>query len=104
MNGIFYPSIDSLPHTGPPPAVIAYCERCQEQLIFMGRSTCPVCKLDYDTERPETFLSKPSFLWWKYWFPGLFLAVAFLELSLIGSGVGITALSIEGWVRLNRRR
>ena len=75
MNGI-YLSMDSLPHTGPPPAVIAYCGRCQEQLIFMGRSTCPVCKLEYDTERPETFLSKPSFLWWKYWFPGLFLAVA----------------------------
>jgi len=24
--------------------------------------------------------------------------------GVIGSGVGITALSIEGWVRLNRRR
>ena len=57
-------------------AAPVYCRRCNETLFESGKSRCPSCGIDYDTDDPATIRNRPMLLKWKYWFPGFCLSVA----------------------------
>lgn len=54
-----------------------FCLRCNESLhaYEAGESTCPKCGLQYDSEDARTFRTRPMFLRWRFWFPGLCLSI-----------------------------
>ena len=52
-----------------------FCLRCHYPLAAREAAHCPRCGLQYDPHRPETYGSEPMLLRWKFWFPGLVLAV-----------------------------
>ncbi len=52
-----------------------YCLRCNERLYLDGLAQCPACGWQYDGDNPETYRSRPMFLRWKFWFPGVATAI-----------------------------
>lgn len=60
-----------------PPAIPARrCLRCLYVLDYLPTPQCPECGLPFDPADPQTYLTKPPFVWWRYWAPGVLLAVA----------------------------
>jgi hypothetical protein len=78
-------SFSEAPHGRGP----AFCLRCHTPLPPAGPSDegrrCPRCRLTYDPNNPETFVVRPMPLRWKFWLPGLALAVV----AAVGSYVFI---------------
>ncbi len=55
---------------------VRYCIRCQE-ILYNGPvpPRCSRCLQRYDPADPSTFRDRPMFIRWKFWLPGLLLAV-----------------------------
>lgn len=53
-----------------------YCLRCQQPLGSLWQAQCPRCRLQFDPHDPATYRTGPMFLRWKFWLPGLCLALA----------------------------
>ena len=51
------------------------CLKCQYPLAETGPSECHWCGQPYDTNDPDSYLPRPVFLRWKFWFPGLCLSI-----------------------------
>lgn len=74
--------------TRPPPTedsvALARCLDCWYVLEGLDRNRCPECGRPFDLGDPLTFTTKPPFLFWRLWLPGLALAA--------GSGVLVTLI------------
>ncbi len=76
------------PNGGPP-----RCLSCFYVLAGLGSGVCPECGRDFDLQVPETYTTKPPFVRWKLWMPGLLLSGAFgavvtSVMLLAGTGIG----------------
>ncbi|MCI0366544.1 MAG: hypothetical protein L0219_21995 [Phycisphaerales bacterium] len=73
--------------------LVPRCLRCAYVLQNLTESRCPECGREFDLDNPSTYTLKPPFLAWKFWLPGLSLAI-------IG-GIAGAALMLEagnwGW-------
>lgn len=52
-----------------------FCLRCNSLLSIDDRR-CPQCGLGFNPDNPATYTSGTRFVRWKFWFPGLLLAIA----------------------------
>jgi hypothetical protein len=52
-----------------------FCLQCNERLYASGLAQCGRCGLQYDGGNLDTFRTKPMFLRWKFWFPGVMTAI-----------------------------
>ena len=81
----------------PGPIPMAYrvprCLRCGYVLEGLPEPRCPECGRPFDLNNPATYNTKPPFVRWKYWLPGLLLS--------LGGGLGlyvfVWAVSGFGW-------
>lgn len=51
------------------------CKKCFYVIENLPANRCPECGTEFDLNKPATFTTKPKFLFWTYWFPGLKAAV-----------------------------
>lgn len=51
------------------------CRRCYYVLEHLDADRCPECGTGFDFADPATYVTKPPFVWWRYWLPGVALTV-----------------------------
>lgn len=51
------------------------CLRCAYVLTGLRDGRCPECGRPFNLALPSTFTTKPPFIGWKFWLPGLLLAI-----------------------------
>jgi hypothetical protein len=61
-----------------------YCLRCAAALPAERPAICPVCGLQYDPARTETYATHRSSSRWKFWLPGFLLSVTVGTLAYAG--------------------
>ena len=76
------------PDGGPP-----RCLDCYYVLAGLGSGVCPECGRGFDLDASATYTTRPPFVRWKLWMPGLLLAGGFGAvvtgaMLLAGAGVG----------------
>ncbi len=69
------------------------CLNCGYCLIGLVERRCPECARPFDLTDPSTFSTKPPLIRWRFWLPGLLLAIGaglliFLVIFLSGVGIG----------------
>lgn len=69
------------------------CLSCGYVLDGLSEARCPECARPFDVRNPRSYSTKPPFLAWTYWFPGLMLAIVG---SLLGS-VWLIQMGNWGW-------
>ncbi len=71
------------------------CLRCGYVLENLPSKTCPECGQDFDFNDPNSYTLKPPFVRWRFWLPGLALALGggmALYLVVVGlSGFGVAS-------------
>jgi rRNA maturation protein Nop10 len=67
------------------------CLNCGYVLLGLPEGQCPECGRPFDPAEPATFSTKPLFVRWRFWLPGVALA-AFGGLILY-----VLLLAIAGW-------
>ena len=70
------------------------CLDCFYVLAGLGSVVCPECGRRFDLDVPETYTTKPPFVRWKLWMPGLLLASGF---GAVVTGVTLLAGANVGW-------
>jgi hypothetical protein len=67
------------------------CLDCGYVLWGLPAGACPECGRQFNPDVPETFTTKPPFVFWRYWLPGFLLSV--------GGGIVLFLylLVITGW-------
>ena len=74
------------------------CRRCYYILEGLDADRCPECGTAFDLGDPATYVTRPPFVWWRYWLPGTALTVGIgttLYAGLAwayGYGTGVTLL------------
>ncbi|HPF38220.1 MAG TPA: SRPBCC family protein [Phycisphaerae bacterium] len=77
-------------------AELPRCRKCYYTLEGLESARCPECGEPFDFGDPTTFTVRPPFLFWRFWLPGLGLAVGLgvvmlaLLLSVGSTGWGLT--------------
>jgi hypothetical protein len=72
------------------------CRRCAYVLENLPGSRCPECGTPFDFDDPDTYTLKPPLVRWRFWLPGLTLAVVggmasyLVVLGLAGFGAAST--------------
>src|SRR5256885_7553264 len=54
---------------------IPRCRNCGYVLENLPANRCPECGTTFDFDDPETYTLKPPFVRWRFWLPGLMLAL-----------------------------
>jgi len=87
MDQLFPANTDGLREGSP------RCRGCGYSLVGLTEPRCPECGRRFDPAVPETYETRPPFLFWRYWLPAaamtVTLGVAYgLFFSLAGGGIG----------------
>ncbi len=111
------PAIPAIPLQAP--RLPMRCRRCSYVLEHLETDRCPECGTPFDPTDPATYDTRPPFVRWRYWLPGVALTVAIgvmlyvgLE-AVYGYGVAVTVvlptclgailgygLPVRGWMRI----
>jgi hypothetical protein len=68
-------NVPPLPWMGLEPGQSARCLTCGYVLSGLAELRCPECSRPFHPSNPSTFTTKPPFLAWRFWLPGLSLSV-----------------------------
>ena len=71
---------DAAPLAPPPPVTpmavaVPRCLSCGYTLLGLPDYRCPECGRPFDPYNPDTYNTKPPFVRWRYWMPGLLTAL-----------------------------
>jgi hypothetical protein len=67
------------------------CLKCLYILTGLQKGQCPECGAPFDLDDRATFTAKPPFLFWRYWLPGLLLAIC------LGIFLYAIVVMLAGW-------
>lgn len=67
------------------------CRNCFYILNGLEAGSCPECGTPFDLSNAATYVTKPPFLWWKFWVPGL------IGSAVMGLVLYAILVPISGW-------